>query len=70
MKEELNPDHFWPLHLQPVIEDKYSLNEKFEISERIGKNGLYIPIGSHINRKKQKIVTTLVESYEKRINHV
>lgn len=62
---------FWPLHLQPVIENKYSLDEKFEISERIGKNGLYIPIGSHINRKKQKkIVTTLVECYEKRINHV
>ncbi len=56
---------FWPLHLQPALE-KYSIksnNLKLEVCEQLGKNGLYIPLGKHINFKDQEyIVKSLVDS--------
>ncbi len=54
---------FWPLHLQNALPKKYRKNESLPNSEKIGKNGLYIPIGPHINKKKQKfIITSLIEN--------
>ena len=47
---------FWPLHLQNALPKKYRKDESLPNSEKIGKNGLYIPIGPHINRKKQKFI--------------
>tara|TARA_B100001121_G_C18697289_1_gene625579 strand:+ start:1904 stop:3034 length:1131 start_codon:yes stop_codon:yes gene_type:complete len=54
---------FWPLHLQNALPKKYRKNESLPNSEKIGKNGLYIPIGPHINKKKQKfIITSLIKN--------
>jgi perosamine synthetase len=55
---------FWPLHLQPVLPEEFqnSMNN-LTVSEKLGNDGLYIPIGGHINVKKQKlIVKELIES--------
>lgn len=48
---------FWPLHLQEVIK-KLDLGPQptLNISENIGKNGFYIPIGKHLNRNKQDYI--------------
>ena len=49
---------FWPLHLQPVLpEDFKNVRDNLNISERLGSNGLYIPIGAHINEKIQRKIT-------------
>ena len=54
---------FWPLHLQMHYLKNIEKDESLPNSEKIGKNGLYIPIGPHINRKKQKfIVTSLIKN--------
>lgn len=48
---------FWPLHLQPVLSPQFSVErDSLPISEKLGKDGLYIPIGAHINKKHQKLV--------------
>jgi perosamine synthetase len=53
---------FHPLHKQPVFlktfnDTKIILNN----SERIGRNGLYLPMGAHINKSTQKkIVSSLI----------
>ena len=53
---------FWPLHLQPVIKDISKENKNLIISEKLGRNGLYIPTGRHITPKLQKkIVKILLE---------
>ena len=52
---------FWPLHLQPFLPvSKNTTN--LRTSERIGKNGLYLPMGQHLNKKIQTdIVKTLLK---------
>ena len=54
---------FWPLHLQNVLPKEFKQkNISLEVSENLGKNGLYLPMGSHINFQKQKyIVSKLVQ---------
>tara|TARA_B110000003_G_C16619924_1_gene522749 strand:- start:601 stop:1719 length:1119 start_codon:yes stop_codon:yes gene_type:complete len=57
---------FWPLHLQPALPKKFVNNNTYPVSEWLGRNGLYLPIGSHINKNTQKlIVKTLIDSIEK-----
>jgi perosamine synthetase len=58
---------FWPLHLQPSLPNNFKdQNSNLTVSEHIGKNGLYIPLGSHINKKLQtKVVTNLVDTLHK-----
>ena len=53
---------FWPLHLQPSLPKEYkNQNSDLSVSENIGFNGLYLPMGSHINKKNQKeIINNLV----------
>ena len=54
---------FWPLHMQPVLK-KYKIISKdsLEVSEKLGKDGFYIPIGNHINTSNQKFIANkLVE---------
>ena len=54
---------FWPLHLQPSLPLKFKTEKVSElpVSEDIGFNGLYLPLGSHINEKKQEnIVNNLI----------
>lgn len=61
---------FWPLHLQPFYLEQFSKESiKLPISENLGKNGLYLPMGSHITAKKQRyIINQLVSEANKLIN--
>jgi perosamine synthetase len=43
---------FWPLHLQPLLGNSKN-KQKLENSEFLGRNGLYLPMGNHINKKIQ-----------------
>ena len=53
---------FWPLHKQNFYSGNNS-NLSLNVSENLGKNGLYIPLGSHINRKiQEEVVGKLVET--------
>ena len=46
---------FWPLHLQPAyLNSNNAENIELINSEYLGKNGLYLPMGAHINKKIQK----------------
>mgnify|MGYP001439115973 CR=1 FL=1 len=58
---------FWPLHLQPLLPKEYMPNDlNLNISEDLGKNGFYIPIGNHISKNDQKqIVDQMIASIEK-----
>ena len=58
---------FWPLHLQPVLPKNFKENTtNLDVSEKLGKDGFYIPIGSHISAKDQKnIVRELVDSIKR-----
>jgi len=58
---------FWPLHLQPFYLNNSSKNKvDLTNSEYIGNNGLYLPLGSHLNMKKQKYITNvLIEETKK-----
>ena len=47
---------FWPLHLQPAYKKIYNSRSKLNSSEYLGKNGFYIPLGSHLTKQKQKHV--------------
>jgi perosamine synthetase len=55
---------FWPLHLQPALPQNYrEPSNSLPISENIGKNGLYIPLGKHVSKKDQEyIVKQLIEA--------
>jgi perosamine synthetase len=58
---------FYPLHLQPFLKNfKNSKNANLEISKKLGLNGLYIPMGDHINYKVQKQISeTLIKTVNK-----
>ena len=46
---------FWPLHLQSALPKRFVQKDlKLEVSENLGRNGLYIPIGSHISESDQR----------------
>ena len=40
---------FWPLHLQKALNSTQRL-QNLNTSERIGKNGFYIPMGKHVKK--------------------
>ena len=59
---------FWPLHLQKYIQNNFKQEQQsLAISENLGKNGLYIPTGSHVNKRMQdRIIRSfidLIDSY-------
>ncbi len=57
---------FWPLHQQPSYENNYDETFHLPNSEYLGKNGFYIPLGSHMSKKKQKyIVNRLIFNIKK-----
>ena len=68
LKIETRP-FFYPLHLQPFFkeENPYVIESLLE-SENLGKNGLYIPLGSHLNKKKQKFIVKTLTSAVKELN--
>lgn len=47
---------FWPLHQQPSYENIYEEIFQLPNSEYLGKNGFYIPLGSHMSKNKQEYV--------------
>ena len=48
---------FWPLHLQNALSEEHKNGQApLTVSEYLGKNGLYLPMGNHINKKVQKLV--------------
>jgi perosamine synthetase len=56
---------FWPLHLQPALKNK-DKTISLPNSEKLGNDGLYLPLGNHINYSDQKkIVEKLISNIEK-----
>ena len=55
---------FWPLHLQPALPKNLQKNYlNLNVSENLGKNGLYLPLGKHVTKKNQNfIVKNLINS--------
>lgn len=53
---------FHPLHKQPIFLERFNDSEVIlNNSERIGRNGLYLPMGTHINKSTQKkIINSLI----------
>ena len=54
---------FWPLHLQNALPSEFKTNETLSISENLGSNGLYLPIGDHINKKDQEFISNKIKSF-------
>ncbi len=51
---------FYPLHLQNALPSKFrNISQNLDVSVNLGENGLYLPMGNHINKNLQKrIVNT------------
>tara|TARA_B110000003_G_C16579434_1_gene507479 strand:+ start:173 stop:394 length:222 start_codon:yes stop_codon:yes gene_type:complete len=47
---------FWPLHVQNALKGASKSKIKSPVSENIGKNGIYLPMGKNITRKKQVFI--------------
>ena len=59
---------FWPLHLQPAYLLKYrSDNVSLPNAEKLGNDGLYLPMGAHIKKNTQKFIVNSLESSLKEI---
>ena len=55
---------FYPLHKQPLLGGKYE-NLEYKNSERIGTNGLYLPMGKRLTKSQQKDISSkLIEGYK------
>ena len=57
---------FWPLHLQNALPDNLKMRKgSLPVSENLGDNGLYLPLGNHINKNIQKkIISKLIKNIE------
>jgi perosamine synthetase len=53
---------FWPLHLQPALIKNIKQNKVLVNTEFIAKNGLYLPLGSKINKRTQKKIVLAIKS--------
>jgi len=53
---------FWPLHLQKSLPYKYQTKEVLKNSEKLGTNGFYLPIGSHVTKKHQRFISSTLIS--------
>lgn len=51
---------FWPLHDQPAYKSMYKKRYKLPISEHLGKQGFYIPLGKHVTKTMQKFVANTI----------
>lgn len=58
---------FWPLHLQEALPNEFRKDKiKLEVSEDLGRNGLYLPMGNHVTKRMQnKIIKELIFTVEK-----
>jgi len=53
---------FHPLHLQPAIKEMNLKSKPLPVSEKIGKQGFYIPIGRHVKPKRQKNIVLAIKN--------
>ena len=44
---------FWPLHMQNVLKDEFKPKNSLQVSESLGRQGLYIPMGDHLSKQDQ-----------------
>lgn len=55
---------FYPLHMQPVLNKNYKPSYNLPITENLGRNGIYLPLGKHVTPSVQKkIVHKLISTY-------
>ena len=55
---------FWPLHLQNALPSEIEKNNyQLPVSEHLGKNGLYLPMGSHLKRKDQEYIGSMINAF-------
>ena len=55
---------FWPLHLQNALPLEIKKNNyQLPVSEHLGKNGLYLPMGSHLKRKDQEYIGSMINAF-------
>ncbi|MDC3404773.1 DegT/DnrJ/EryC1/StrS aminotransferase family protein [Acidimicrobiia bacterium] len=55
---------FWPLHLQNALPQKIKKNTyQLPVSEHLGTNGLYLPMGSHLKRKDQEFIGNMIDEF-------
>ena len=58
-------EFFWPLHMQNALPKDFQKRDvNLSVSENLGKNGFYLPLGAHINNKKQEFIVN------KLLNHL
>ncbi len=55
---------FWPMHLQPSINTK-NKNDYFPVSEKLGKQGLYLPSSSHLTKEQVEEIVEKIKSLKK-----
>lgn len=54
---------FWPLHEQPAALPHISVPISLPVAEDLGRNGVYLPTGSHVTKRMQKNISTkLIEA--------
>ena len=59
---------FWPLHLQPAYLSRYRIDKvSLPNAEKLGNDGLYLPMGAHIKKNTQKFIVNSLESSLKEI---
>jgi len=44
---------FWPLHMQNVLQEEFKPKDSLQVSEFLGRQGLYIPMGDHLSKQDQ-----------------
>jgi len=54
---------FWPLHLQNALPKIYRTDTPLPISEELGRSGLYIPLGNHINKNTQEFISEKINKF-------
>ncbi len=54
---------FWPLHLQSALPEKYYSQRNLPVSEHIGKNGLYLPLGEHLKENDQRYISKCIRTF-------
>ena len=55
---------FWPLHLQSALTDEMkNIKYNLPVSQNLGDNGLYLPLGKQVSTQKQKFISkTLIDT--------
>ena len=54
---------FWPLHLQNALPKKFVTNSELSVSENLGNNGIYIPLGEHVKTKDQNFIADRILNF-------